>query len=118
MPVPLHWRRMMRRRFNQSALLAESIAKISGLEYCPDALQRHRRTASTKNQGAAQRYALMQDSIRLHPRRGDILNGRPVLLVDDVMTSGATLSACALACQAGHAHSQSVVVLARVAMRP
>lgn len=117
-PVPLHWRRMLKRRFNQAALLAEAMAKISGLGYCPDLLQRIRSTSSTKNQGRDARFGLMQNAIQLNPRHARLIKGRPVLLVDDVMTSGATLSACATACQAGHVGTQSVVVLARVAKSP
>ncbi len=114
-PVPLHWLRLARRRFNQSALLAERVAGLAGFDYCPDLLQRHRATRSTKGQGLEQRFATMQQAIRAHPRNARRIAGRHVLLIDDVMTTGATLSATTEACLAANATQVSVLLLARVA---
>ncbi len=114
-PVPLHWLRLLRRRYNQSALLSASLAKLAGLAHCPDLLQRHRNTHSQEGRDRLGRFENMQDAIRTHPRRRALLKGRHVLLVDDVMTSGATLAAAADACLASGAKEVSVLVLARVA---
>jgi ComF family protein len=114
-PVPLHWRRFLTRRFNQSALLAERVAGLAGLDHCPDLLQRIRATPSQEGRGRDDRFANMQDAIRVHPRRAGRLAGRDVLIVDDVMTSGATFAAAAEAVRAAGAASVSVLALARVA---
>ncbi len=114
-PVPLHWTRLFRRRFNQSALLSRALAAAAGLDHCPDLLLRARRTASQEGRDRDARFANVAGAIRVHPRRGHRLAGRDVLLVDDVMTSGATLAAATDACLGAGAASVSVVTLARVA---
>ena len=113
-PVPLHWSRLLRRRYNQSALLAQALAARTGCLCCPDALVRTVATPMLEGRSREERSGLLSDAIRPHPRMMDRLEGRSVLLVDDVMTSGATLSASARACFAAGAVAVSVVVLARV----
>jgi ComF family protein len=114
-PVPLHWQRLLMRRFNQSALLGRNLAQLAGLEYCPDLLLRTRRTESQEGRNRDQRFANISGAVTVHPRRKDHLRGRNVLLVDDVMTSGATMAAAADACNAAGAHSVCALALARVA---
>lgn len=114
-PVPLHWFRLLRRRYNQSALLSGSLAKLAGLDHCPDLLQRRRATASQGGRDRHSRFENMEGAITAHPRRLDQMKGRHVLLVDDVMTSGATLAVAADACLGAGAAEVSVLVLARVA---
>jgi ComF family protein len=114
-PVPLHWSRLLKRRFNQAALLAQGVAGQLDLAWCPDALQRLRRTRSLDGMGRDERFAHLQGVIKAHPRRRRRMIGRSVLLVDDVMTSGATLAAATEACLVGGAADVSVLTLARVA---
>lgn len=113
-PIPLHWMRMLKRRYNQSALLAQALARHAGLPVCPDLLQRQRRTQSLDGLTREVRFTSVKGAIRVHPRRRHRLAGRPVLLVDDVMTSGATLSTATDACLAAGSGPVYVVTLARV----
>lgn len=114
-PVPLHWLRLLKRRYNQSALLSSALARDAGLDHCPDLLIRRRATPTQEGRDRTARFANLTDALALHPRRASRAEGRHVLLVDDVMTSGATLAAAAEACVAGGAIGVSVLVLARVA---
>jgi len=113
-PVPLHWWRLFRRRYNQAALLSGAVARETGTAHIPDLLIRRRHTGSQDGRSRAQRFANMQDAIALRPARATRIEGRHVLLIDDVMTSGATLSAASEACFAAGADAVDVMVLARV----
>jgi len=114
-PVPLHWWRLFRRRFNQSALLAQALANQTRCFLAPDALRRIRATGSQDGLDHGGRFENLNDSIQPHPKRGHILAGRDVLLVDDVMTSGATFSAATQAAFDAGAENVHVIALARVA---
>ena len=113
-PVPLHWLRLIKRRYNQAALLSAGIARLAGLDHCPDLLQRRRNTGSQDGLTRDGRFSNMSDALRAHPRRVRLIEGRHILLVDDVMTSGATLACAAEACIARGASDVSVLVMARV----
>lgn len=114
-PVPLHWFRLLRRRYNQAALLSSAFARAARLQHCPDLLIRPRTTGSQDGRSRDGRFANMDRALILHPRRAARVCGQHVLLVDDVMTSGATFAAAAEACLAGGAAAVSVLCLARVA---
>lgn len=114
-PVPLHWSRLLRRRYNQAALLAREVAEELGLGFCPDLLVRPKVRGNMGGLSFEERFAKMQGAIRPHERRRKRLAARPVLLVDDVMTSGATLGSAARACFEAEATEVNVLTLARVA---
>jgi len=112
-PVPLHPSRLRARRYNQAALLAKALSRLSGRRCVPDALQRLRPTAPLARMGLAARQAEMQGAIAARP--GFAPMGAYVLLIDDVMTSGTTANACAAALRAAGAARVDVLTAARVA---
>ena len=114
-PVPLHWRRLLKRRYNQSAELARRLGRIAGRPMVADLLLRQRATTPQEGMGRAARVANQAAAFAVNPRRAAALTGRSVLLVDDVLTTGATLSACADCLRQGGAARVDVLTLARVA---
>ena len=113
-PIPLHWYRIFKRRYNQSALLAAEISKLSGSRHVPDLLLRKRATQSLDGMTKDQRFQILNQAISANPRHSQKIEGSDILLVDDVMTSGATFAAATEACFASDARSVCVVALARV----
>ncbi|HET7883299.1 MAG TPA: ComF family protein [Acetobacteraceae bacterium] len=113
-PVPLHRGRLFRRRYNQAALLAQAVGRIAAVPCAVDALVRRRATASLGEKSAAERAAEVAGAFALRPSREVRVRGARVLLVDDVMTSGATASACATVLLAAGAVSVDVLAAARV----
>jgi len=109
----LHWRRLLKRRYNQAALLSAGLSKLTRLEHCPDLFQRRTATA-TQSGGRDARFANMSATMRVHPRWMDRILGRDLLLIDDVMTSGATFAAVAEVALAAGAKSVTTLALARV----
>ena len=89
-PVPLHWSRLLRRRYNQAAELAKALGDITGKTVCVDALQRPRRTKPLEGHTRHARFEALSGAIIPHENRRCLMQDRSVLLVDDVMTSGAT----------------------------
>ncbi len=115
-PVPLHWRRRLARRFNQSAELARALCRLAGRRaaYAPRLLRRIRHTPSQGGLRAEARAANIAGAFALAPGAEARLAGRRVLLVDDVLTTGATLSACTETLRAGGARAVDILVCALV----
>lgn len=111
-PVPLHWRRLFDRRYNQAALLAGRLAGLSGKAWHPLALQRLRNTPSQGSVSGAQRRANVRAAFRV--RHPDRLAGRRILLIDDVLTTAATVDECARTALGAGATAVDVLTLARV----
>lgn len=112
-PVPIHPLRLMSRKYNQAALLSAQLARWHDIEHIADALRRERQTDSQGRKNLAARVENLRGAMSVHPARKRRISGRPVLLVDDVMASGATLSAAATALEMAGCGPVSVAVLAR-----
>ena len=113
-PVPLHWRRLWMRRFNQSMLLAQAIARASGVPIAENALRRVKLTTQQVGLSRAERTRNMQGAFQIAPEGKASIKGKRLILIDDVLTSGATVEACARALNRAGAASVDVLVFARV----
>jgi ComF family protein len=113
-PVPLHRGRLFRRRYNQAALLARAVGRISARPCVVDALVRQRATASLGEMSAVERATEVAGAFAVRASRVRHIVGKRVLLVDDVMTSGATANGCASVLLAAGAASVDVLAAARV----
>ncbi|PIE07833.1 MAG: amidophosphoribosyltransferase [Rhodobacterales bacterium] len=112
-PVPAHWTRVLTRRYNQASELARALARQAGLDVAPTGLVRKTRTAPQERKTREQRFENLAGTIAPHPKRGALLKDRRVVLVDDVFTSGATLTAATAACHTAGAREVFVLTLAR-----
>lgn len=113
-PVPLHRWRLLRRRYNQAAVLANWIGRAQGKRVVPDLLVRRKATPSQGHLGRAVRRQNVAGAFALGAGAGQIHAGKRVLLVDDVLTTGATAEACARVLLKGGARAVDLLVLARV----
>lgn len=113
-PVPLHWTRFLRRRFNQSAELARAIAGQTGKRFEPGAVKRIRATRQQVGLPANQREDNVRAAFRVLDEAVIAVAGRRILLVDDVFTTGATVSAVARALKKADASAVDVLTFARV----
>jgi len=113
-PVPLHWRRGWSRRYNQSGALARIIEQQTRVPVAAEALRRIRRTEQQIGLSRPQRASNVQGAFKVAPDRQHLISGRRVVLIDDVLTSGATVDACARALLRAKASTVDVLVFARV----
>jgi ComF family protein len=113
-PVPLHWRRGWSRRYNQSGALARVISSQSGVKVASEALRRVRAPEQQIGLSRAQRASNVQGAFKVAPERSADIAGRPIIVIDDVLTSGATTDACARALLRAKAAQVDVLVFARV----
>ena len=114
-PVPLHWRRLWTRRFNQSAMLAAAISAQSGVPIATGVLKRVKPTAQQVGLSRTKRAANVQGAFRVPPEARGAVAGRRLVLVDDVLTSGAKVEGCARALLRAGAANVDVLIFARVA---
>lgn len=116
-PVPLHPWRLLGRRANQAAEIARPLARASNRAWLPDALERARATDTQGGKSGRGRRQNVKGAFRVPPAREKDVRGRRILLVDDVLTTGATADACAAALLAAGARAVDVAVIARVPRR-
>jgi ComF family protein len=113
-PVPLHWRRLWARRFNQSAALAKAIAAQANVPVAHTALKRVKPTRQQVGLTASERALNVQGAFRVPPEARAEVARRRLILIDDVLTSGATIDACARVLLRAGAAAVDVLVFARV----
>lgn len=112
-PVPLHWMRMVKRRYNQAAVLGIKIGKLSGVTCWPDALLRTRHTPPQGHKNAKDRHKNVAGAFDINPSYAGQCSGRDIVLIDDVFTTGATLEECAKVLKAAGAKSVNILTVAR-----
>ncbi len=110
-PVPLHWTRLAQRRYNQAALLAHAIRAAGGPPVAPDWLIRRRRTPSQGHMGPGARQRNVRGAFAMRPGRD--IAGKRIVVIDDVMTTGATVDECARVLKRAGAEFVGVLTLAR-----
>jgi ComF family protein len=114
-PVPLHRWRLLKRGYNQAAILAQAVARESGVALLPDLVQRVRATASQQGLGGRARLEnITSGAFRIHPWHRKRVEGARILLIDDVLTTGATIEACARVLRRAGAVQVDALTLARV----
>ena len=114
LPVPLHRWRLWRRGFNQAALLAGEIARAKGARLLVDGLERRKPTPMLGGLGRKARARALSGAIGVNPKRTGPLRGAKIVLVDDVLTSGATSHACVSALKRAGAEKVVIACFARV----
>ena len=116
-PVPLHRRRLFTRRYNQAAILAYAVGRATGIAVAPALLARIRPTPPQTGRSASERVANVRGAFAVRPGEDPKVEGRRLVLIDDVMTTGATVEACARTLAGAGAARVDVLILARV-VRP
>jgi ComF family protein len=114
-PVPLHRLRLLQRRFNQSALLAQGLSRVTQVPAAVTVLKRIRRTASQVGLSEQERDRNVAKAFGVSARSRSLLKGKRILLIDDVITTGATVNACATALLGAGAKRVDVLAIALVA---
>ncbi|WP_338422443.1 ComF family protein [Acetobacter fallax] len=112
-PVPVHWRRLMQRRYNQAVLLARTVGKLSNTPMLVDALRRPHATSRLAGFSPGERAKEMHDAITVKASRIKELKNRHVVVVDDILTTGATAAACTRALLDAGAASVALLAAAR-----
>ncbi|MEK7802060.1 MAG: phosphoribosyltransferase family protein, partial [Pseudomonadota bacterium] len=109
-----HWRRLLSRRYNQSAILAHSLSKINNIPTWADALQRNRHTAPQGHKNARDRHANVKNVFSVSPQYEERIKGKNIVLIDDVLTTGATVEECTHTLLKAGAAKVNVLTIARI----
>ena len=112
-PVPLHWHRLVRRKYNQAALLAYALAEVGRIPCRLDILHKTVATRPQMRLDRAARLKNVRHAFAVNPRTAEEVKDKTVLLIDDVVTTGATVDACALVLKNAGARAVHVLSLAR-----
>jgi ComF family protein len=113
-PVPLHWRRLVKRRYNQAAVLGMEMSKIAHIPCWPDTLSRIRHTPPQGHKSAKDRHQNVAGAFDINTAYLGKITGKDIILIDDVFTTGATLEECAKVLKAAGAKTVNILTVARV----
>lgn len=113
-PVPLHYLRLVTRRYNQSAIIANALSRDTKIPVVPDLMRRTRATPSQGHLTAKQRFRNVRRAFSVTPKHAELIKGKNIVLIDDVYTTGATVRECAKMLNKAGAGSVSILTLARV----
>lgn len=113
-PVPLHWKRLLKRRYNQSALIAARLAKEAKIFYEPEILKRTRHTPVQGHLSAKERYKNVSNAFSVNRKYASQVTDKKIVLIDDVYTTGATVEECADVLYAAGAARVDILTVARV----
>lgn len=116
-PIPIHWKRRLSRRYNQAAELGRAVSRRTGMAFAPDLLVKTRPTEPQQGKSWAERQANVEDAYVVPAEQMARAEGAHVLLIDDVMTTGATLGAATEALREAGAAQVSTLVLSRVVLQ-
>ena len=114
MPVPLHRWRLFKRRYNQAALLAQHMARLSGKQLLVDTLRRPRPTPPQGHMSRKERAENIRGAFAVHPPLKPLIQDKKIILIDDVLTTGATVNECSRVLREEGAKEVTVLALARV----
>lgn len=113
-PVPLHYTRLIKRRYNQAALIGKEIGRESGIDFLPDGLRRIRATPTQGHLSYTERSKNVKRAFAVHPKHTDKIKDKTIILVDDVYTTGATIGECTQTLLKSGAKAVHVLTLTRV----
>lgn len=113
-PIPLHWKRLLARQYNQAGLLAKELCKRANLPFKPELLRRHKHTLSQGHKTANERKLNLHEAFRVPQKIVKDVRGKHILLIDDVWTTGATLMEACRTLKKSGASQISILTLARV----
>lgn len=113
-PIPLHWVRLFMRQYNQATLLSKNISHQTNIPTYTDILQRHRQTSKQGHQSRKDRYTNIRGAFHIPVKKTPLIEGQRITLVDDVFTTGATVTECARVLLNEGAKEVRVLTLARV----
>ncbi|MDR2723606.1 MAG: ComF family protein [Holosporaceae bacterium] len=115
-PVPIHFFKRLKRKYNQSELLAQRLGKFGGIPYEPRVLRKKKHTQQQEGLSRNARLKNINGSFDVAPKYAHLLHGKTIILVDDVLTTGATANECSKILKRAGAGKVVVLTMARVSL--